>query len=211
MTLEIKGLDKLSKNISMMSKQLPYTLMLTINDLIFDSQKSLNAELKGGMNVRVNTSKAFAVDKAKKTTLTGVVRMKDDWHKTALLHHYKKRDAEQIATEKYFIRQGYMTANNSAIPIKRMTKAAYRKVVAGTKTRGKMFVVSTNNTDRRTAHLHPGVYKRLKRKVKPLMLFTQEAKYNKRFDMYKTVKKVVTRRAETYFFKNLDKAMRTAR
>ncbi len=211
MTLEIKGIDKLQKNLSRLSKQLPYALTLTINDLLFDSQKSLNAELKGGMNVRVNTSKAFAVDKAKKTNLMGTVRMKDDWHKTALLHHYKRKDAEQIATEKYFIRRGYMTNNNSAIPIKRMTKAAYRKVVAGTKTKGKMFVVPINNKDRRTAHLHPGIYNRLKRKVKPLMLFTQEAKYSKRFDMYKTVAKVVNRRADKYFYKNLDKAMRTAR
>ena len=211
MTIEIKGLDKLNKDMSTLSKQLPYALMLTINDLIFDAQKSLNAELKGGMNVRVNTSKAFAVDKAKKTNLTGVIRIKDDWHKDSLKHHYSGKDAEQIATEKYFIGRGYMTNSNSAIPIKRMTKAAYRKVVAGTKTRGKMFVIPVNNRDRRTSHLHPGVYTRLKRKVKPLMLFTQEAKYKKKFDIYKTVAKVFNRRANSYFFKNLDKALRTAK
>lgn len=196
-----------------MSKQLPFAMMRTINDLAFDSRLSLNAEIKHGLKTRVNTSKAYVVDKAKKTALTATVRMKDDWHLPSLLHHYKGGDAEQIATEKVFIGRGYMTASHSAIPIKRMTKAAYRKVLAGTKrgSGGKMFVVPTSNKDRRTAHLSPGIYNRLKRKVKPLMLFTSEAKYRKRFNMNKTVSKVINRRASTYFYKHLAEAMRTAR
>ena len=213
MTLTISGLDKLSKDISAMSKQIPFAAMRTINDLAFESRLSLNNELKNGMNVRVNTSKAFVVDKAKKTSLSATVRIKNDWHLPSLLHHYKGGDAEQIATEKAFIGRGYMTASHSAIPIKRMTKAAYKKVLAGTKrgSGGKMFVVPTKNKDRRTAHLSPGIYNRLKRKVKPLMLFTSEAQYKKRFDMRKTVEKVVNRRASTYFYKHLAEAMRTAR
>lgn len=213
MTIEIKGLDKLNKNLSAMSKQIPFASMQTINDLAFESRLSLNSDLKHSMNVRANTSKAFVVDKAKKTSLSATVRIKDDWHKDALTHHYRGGKALQIATEKIFIRRGYMTEGNSAIPIKRMTKAAYRKVVAGTRrsSGSKMFVVPTNNTNKKTAHLEAGVYQRLKRKVKPLMLFTNEATYKKRFDMKKTVEKIVIRRASKYFFKHLDQAMKTAR
>ena len=213
MKLEIKGLDKFKTTIGKLSTQMDYALQLTINDLIFDAQSSLNKELKSGLKVRNNTSKAFAVDKAKKSNLVGVVRMKDDWHLPSLEHHYKGGEAEQIATEKYFIKQGYMTDNHSAVPIKRMTKAAYRKVVAGTRnTRGsKMFAVSTNNRDKRTQHLAPGIYTRLKRKVKPIILFTEEAQYKKKFDMYQTVDKVVKRRANQYFNKNMRKALGSAR
>ena len=215
MTIEIKGIDKLQKSLSAMSKQIPYASMLTLNDLAFDMQKALNAELKAGLKTRVNTSKAFAVDKATKSHLIATVHMKRDWHYLVLKHHYMGKTASQIAFERDMISRGYMTDSNSAIPIKKMGKAAYKKVSNATKkgirSHSKLFVVPTTNRNKRTKHLEPGIYQRMKRKIKPIILFTKEAQYRKRFDMKITANKVFDRRASKYFFKNLDRAMRTAR
>ena len=214
MTIEIEGLDKVTSNIRTLSKQLPYALQLTLNDLAFDARESLNKEIKHKMNVRVNTSKAFVVDKAKKTDLSATVRMKRDWHWLSLQHHFNGGDAEQIGFEREMIKRGYMTDNNSAIPIKKMGKAKYKTILNASRPalkNNKYFVVKIRNKNKRSKHLAPGIYQRLKRKVKPIVLFTQEAKYKQRFDMFTTVEKVVKRRSREYFFKNLGRAMGTAR
>ncbi len=215
MTIEIKGLDKLQKDLKKLSKQIPYAVSLTLNDLVFDAQQSLTKEVKHGMNVRDNTSKAWAVDKSKKTSLTATIRMKSDWHRDAIPHHYKGGIGADIGFERSMISRGYMTGSHSAIPLKKMGKARYRNISnatrRGIRSYSKMFVVPTNNKNKRTKHLHPGIWTRLKRKSKPVILFTKEARYQKRFDMRKTVEKVVERRAAKYFWKNLDKAMGSAR
>ena len=215
MTIEIKGLDKLNKSLSAMSKQIPFATAMTLNDLAFDSMKALNADLKQTLKTRVNTSKAFVVDKAKKINLVAVVRMKRDWHYSALKHHYLGKTADQIAFEDEMIARGYMTNTNSAIPLKKMGKAKYKTIAnatrRGTRSASKLFVVPTKNKSNHTKHLKPGIYQRMKKKIKPIILFTKEAQYPKRLDMYPIVEKIVRRRASKYFFKNLDKAMRTAR
>ncbi len=215
MTIEIKGLDKLQKKLSTISKQLPFALTNTLNDLAFDAQTSLIAEVKHGMKVRDNTSKAWAVDKAKKTNLSATIRLKSDWHKYPIPQHYKGGDSLQIGFEKAMIGRGYMTAGHSAVPIKKMGKAKYKTVYnatrKGIRSYSKMFVVPVNNKNKRTSHLHPGIWTRLKTKPKPVILFTKEAEYKKRFDMRTTVEKVVKRRAEKYFWKNLDRALASAK
>ncbi len=213
MTFEIKGLEKVTKDLAKLSTQIDYAAMLTLNDLAFDTKRALDGELRGGLNVRLNTSKAFAVDKAKKSDLTATVRMKRDWHYLSLQHHYQKKEAFQIGFEREMISRGYMTGSNSAVPIKKMGKAKYKSLLNSTRrgVRSKYFVVSTSSKNKRTAHLHPGIYQRMKRKPKPVMLFTAEAQYRKRFDMFTTSKKVVERRAKEYFFKNIERALRTAK
>jgi len=212
-TITIKGLDNFQKSLGKLSKQMDYALTLTVNDLAFDSKSSLENEIKHGMNVRVNTAKAFAVEKANKSNITAVVRIKDDWHKDAIPHHYKGGTGTSIVFERGMIRRGYMTKGNSAIPVKKMGKAKYRSLLKETRrgVKSKTFVVPVGNKSKRTSHLEPGIYTRLKRKVKPVMIFTQEAKYKKRFDMRITVGKVVKRRAQSFFYKNMTKALRTAR
>ena len=214
MTIEIEGLPELMRKFKTVPNQINYASMLTLNDLAFDARESLNKEIEHKMKVRKNTAKAFVVDKATKSELTATVRMKSDWHWLALKHHYFGGEAEQIAFERAMIARGYMTDSNSAIPIKKMGKAKYRTVLNATRPalRGsKYFVVKTRGRSNKTKHLAPGVYERMRRKVKPIVLFTREAKYRKRFDMYATVEKVVDRRAADYFWKNFAKAMRTAR
>ena len=214
MTVEIKGLDKTSKYYRTMVKQIPFASMLTLNDLAFDSLRALNKEIENKMKVRKNTAKAFAVDKAKKTDLVATIRMKKDWHWLVLKHHYYGGESEQIGFEREMIKRGYMTDNHSAIPIKKMGKARYKTILNASRPslkNNKYFVVKTKNKNKRSQHLAPGIYQRLKRKVKPIILFTQEAQYRKRFDMFATVEKVVNRRAEKYFFTNMEKAMKTAR
>jgi hypothetical protein len=213
MGVKIEGLKRLEKRLSTLQKQIPYTMALTLNDIAFDSMRSLNGDLKGKLKTRVNTSKAFAVEKATKTRLTASVHMKHDWHYLSLQHHYRGgKTAFQIGFEREMIRRGHMTNSNSAIPRKKWGKKKYSSTLKALNTRGgNLFVVSVMNRSKKTRHLHPGIYMRLKTKVKPILLFTEEANYKKRLDMEEIVGKVVRRRAEKYFAKNLKKAMRTAR
>jgi len=209
MTIKVVGLDRVTKNLRGLTKQVDFALMQTLNQLAFDSKKALEGELLGGMKVRKNTSKAFAVDKAKKTSLSATIRLKDDWHQYAIPQHYKGGSSMQIAFEEIMIKRGYMTRSNSAIPMKRMGKAMYNNIKNLTRpalSQSKYFVVKTRNKNKHTKHLPPGIYKRLKKKPKLVMLFVPESNYTKRFDMYKTVEKVVNRRAEKYFFENLERA-----
>ena len=224
MIIELKGIEGIQSKLRDMSTQVPYAAMLTVNELAFEAQKSLNAELSAGLNTRVNTSKAFVVDKAKKTNLVATVRMKSDWHYLSLQHHYQNKEAYQIAFEREMINLGFMSDNNSAIPLKKMSKNVYAKLLYEVKTgirvkskgalgAGNKFVIPVTNKSKskRASHLSPGIYQRKKNGLKLLMLFTPEAKYKKRFDMRKTVTKVFDRRAEKYFFKNLRTAMKSAR
>lgn len=213
MTLEIKGLEQFNNRLRKLSSQMDYALTLTINDLVFDSQKALNADIGSKLNAKALTTKAYAVDKATKKTLVGVVRMKSDWHKVALAHHYSGGSGVPIMFEKEMINRGYMGSNNSAIPVRKMGKAKYKTILNATTqgARSKHFVVPTQNRNKRTQHLEPGIYERLKRKVKPVIIFTSEAQYRKRMDMRNIVEKIVNRRASIYFSKNMTKALRGAR
>ena len=215
-TFEIQGLDKLKDSMSKMVKQMDYAMSRTLNDLAFEGKRALENEILHGMKVRQNTSKAFIVDKSKKSDLVATIRLKKDWHKYPIPQHFKGGDSLPIGFERAMIQQGYMTNVHSAIPTKKMGRARYKSIFMSTRKKKKVrhskyFVVPVNNTDRRTMHLHPGIYLRMKYKPRPVMLFTSEAQYRKRFDMEATVGKVVKRRASKYFFKYLDAAMRTAR
>ncbi len=211
MIFEIKGLDKVQKSLGQLSKQLDYAMMLTLNDLAFDTQDSLRGEIKGGLKAKVNTSKAFAIDKAKKSNLTATIRLKDDWHKQPIPQHYKGGDSLQIGFEKSMISRGYMTPKHSAIPLKKMGKARYKTVLnatrRGIRSHSKLFVIGTKNK----SNLRAGIWQKNKRRPKLLIPFRTEAEYTKRFDMYRTIEKVVQRRASSYFYKNLERALRTAR
>lgn len=211
MIFEIKGLEQVQKNLSQLSKQLDYAMTLTLNDLAFDAQDSLRGEIKGGLNTRVNTSKAFAIKKAKKTNLTATISLKDDWHKDVIPQHYKGGIGARIKFEKEMMSRGYLGRNNSAVPLKKMGKKRYTTVLnstrRGIRQHSKMFVIGTRDK----SHLRPGVWQKNKRSPKLLIGFRREAEYKKRFNMYKTVEKVVNRRAKTYFYKNLQKALSTAR
>lgn len=214
MTLEIKGLDKLQKSLSKLSVQMDYALSRTINDLSFESKASLEKDIAGRLNTRVNTSKAYAVDKSSKKNLEATVRMKSDWHKVALVHHYTGGRAVPIMFERAMMKRGYMSKNNSVVPIGKIGKVKYKTLLQQTApgVPGRdHFVVAVGDRSSRVKHLSSGIYKRLKRKVKPVALFTDEAEYKKRLDMNEIVEKKVKRRADELFTKHLRDAMRTAR
>jgi len=213
MEIEIKGLDNIQKELEQFQRQMPYVMTLTINDLLYDIKNAEDGMIRGGLNSRKNTAKAFAYDKANKSTLAGKVRLKDDWHEGALQHHFKGGTADNIGFEKEMIQRHNMNGSNSAVPIKKIGKKKYRTIRDGTKrgVKSKYFVVPVNNRDARSRRLDAGVYTRLKRKVKPVLLFTDEATYRKRFDHVKIAIKVIDRRLTSYFFKNLSRAISTAR
>jgi len=192
-------------------KQINYALSRTLNDIGFQSKKALEGELSGGLGGRAAVSKAYLVDKSTKTNLITTIRMKGDWHRHVLEHHYKGGTGDMIDFEQQMISRGYMTTRHSAIPTKKMGKAMYNKIKNSTTRGGRgsgYFVVPTRNPKPKTKHLQPGVYKRLKKKSKPVILFTDLAKYRKRFDMKKTISKVVDRRFERKFHDWLNKSIK---
>jgi len=211
MTFEITGLDKFQKSLSQLSKQVDYAMKLTLNDLAFDAQNSLGKEIKHGLEAKEITSRAFSVDKAKKSNLVATIRLKDDWREDVIPQHFKGGPGAVIKFEKEMISRGYMGRGNSAVPIKKIGKTRYNNILnatrRGIRSHSKYFVIGTKDK----SHLRPGVWQKNKRSPKLLIPFRQEAQYKKRFDMYETVEKVVNRRAQSYFYKNMTKALRSAR
>jgi len=212
MTIEITGAGMVTSRLRNMFKQVPYATQRTLNDIAFLIRGELNKDIGDALRTKKATENAFLVKKATKANLESLVYMKHDWHYIALQHHYSGGNALQIEFEKKMISMGYMSSNSSAIPIKKISKAIYNKMSSGIATsrgsgRSKYFVVKENDRSSHTKHLPPGVYLRLKTKVRPVVLFTREATYRKRLEILKPAKYIVRKEFEKLFFQNLKKAM----
>ncbi len=184
--------------------QVPYAASRALNDVAFEAKTSMEADIRSKLKTRTKmVSQAFAVDKSDKADLTATVRTKDDWHIDVIPQHYRGGTGADIGFERAMISRGVMSASSSAVPIKKISKAGYKKLLIATR-RGsgsKSFIVPQGSTDARSQGMTPGVYTRLKTKAKPVVLFTREAKYRKRLDMMTITRKVVSRRYEQYFYK----------
>ena len=77
------------------------------------------------------------------------------------------------------------------------------------------FAVTTTRAERhggrRTRHLRPGVWQRDGGDVLPILMFTKDGTYKKRFNLYKTGSRIVNKKAQDLFYKNMTRALRTAR
>lgn len=80
-----------------------------------------------------------------------------------------------------------------------------------TRNRGFFVVGTSRHMQRKGNWLSPGIYERDRGDVKPMLIFVGDGKYKRIFDFGETGRKILSRRSEKYFYKNIEKAIRSAR
>ncbi len=238
MTLEIKGLDKLSKNISMMSKQLPFALQNTLNDLAFDVQKQMKLEINDSLDVRVmSLSSAFKVDKASKKSLVASVYVKkSDWRYNVLIHHTTGGVRTLKGLEKLLRHAGFLYGDEIMTPPPgvRIKPGTYTKIISelriqnkegfnshrAKKSRGKLkkshYFIAQRGVPK-TRHLHEGVYVRQDGVDlgHPISILRKAKAPNYEKDslmsVYEVACFIMKKKGQSYFIKNITQALRTAK
>jgi len=71
------------------------------------------------------------------------------------------------------------------------------------------FVVKKGNP--RVQHLHPGIYRRIGRTIRPMLLYVKKPRYFVRFRFFHIADTVIGKKLVNNFNKALDRALRTAR
>lgn len=215
----IKGLEEFN------SKDLPYVMRTTVNNIVFDALESLKNEARGNLNLKnARTASTWRVKKATKQQPYAEIYMDEfSWQYKVLAHHYKGGDRERKGMEKAMAHMGIMRKHEILTPspgvkirsyvytqmmaqLKLNYKAGYsaNETKASRQRREKSqgagvryFVV----TERSKSHMTPGVYARMPGHDKPICLLRISARptYKKRMDMETTVSKVIARRQEKHF------------
>ncbi len=237
MKFELEGLTEVQQMLTGYAEQLPYVTMLTLNDLAFDVQRTLKAEVIVKLNLRKKSlANAFRVKKATKNRLEADVFIDDyKWQAKILKPHFYGGDRAKKGVEKAMIYGGFMSSSEILTPspgvkiqpstyvqimsfLKLNYKAGYDanrndKSKRKNKTRAKFFIATKKN--KKTAHLHPGIYARMDNgvKSKPIMILrvAKKPSYKKIFDIEKTALEIYKKNMKEHFIKNAKIAIRTAR
>jgi len=187
------------------NRQLPFALMLTINDATDD--------------IKANTLKTLEkkFDRPTPFTKRGVYTRRASKRRLIGEVGFKKIQAEYLMLN---ITGGIRLPKRNAI----LMPVAQRKNKYGNLPRGSVkravarrdtFVASKN--DPRTRHLQPGIYKRKSKSRRRaagavlLVSFRDRAKYRKRYDFHDAAEKTALVVLPRHFVKNMRRAMATAK
>lgn len=141
--------------------------------------------------------------------------------------YIKKGESAMLGQEAPLTKGGYMTGGNYNKILSYLRIAERKAGYTANRTRSKnghrkklkknngWFQVTTTRAERyngnRTRHLKPGIYKRDRADVLPILIFAKDGIYKKRFSLYKTGSKILKNKAQDLFYKNMTKALKTAR
>ncbi len=221
---EVKSIKELIKDIDgLRDRDIPYIAMLSLNNLAFDTKKSIDQEIGGKLNIRKKKlTTSVRVKKATKSSLTATVYI-DEWswqHKT-LKHHFFGGDRDRKGVEKALIQLGYMSRNEILTPspgvsirpsnyVKMISqlKLTYKSGYASNETKKSRFKKRRKEKERyflissyTRSHLHPGIYVRMPDYKKPICLLriVKAPNYKKRLTNFEdTVNKVHDRRKDIH-------------
>lgn len=235
MTLEIKGLDNFQKSLSKLSTQMDYALTLTVNDLAFDIHKQMKHEINDSLDVRVRSvSNAFRLKKASKNNIEAKVYVpKDDWRYNVLIHHTRGGPRTLKGLEKLLKHAGFLHGNEIMTPSPgvRIRPGTYTKMISelriqnkegfnshrAKKSRGRLkksrYFIAQHGVAK-TRHLHEGIYVSQAGSSPIAILRKAKApKYERGSLMpaYEVGEIILKKKGQSYFFKNMTKALRTAR
>ena len=199
-------------------RQLPFAAKNALNKtaeaVIVGEQSEMQAVF---FNPKRWTMDSLFVQYAQKENLTAVVDFKDGGgnrsagkYLAAQIHGGSRRTK---AVESFFVAKGLMPAGHRIVPAKgarldrhgNITLTAFRSMVRGVSD-GTHFVLHA-----RRGKLPPGLYKRKRRGVTPLLVYVSAADYDKLFKYFETAQRVVDDEWERIFAAALDHALATAR
>lgn len=183
---------------SAQKRQIPFAMAGAINDTAFAAQKELSKQTAKKFDRPTKfTQKAFAVKKATKRNLTGLVFVK------AIQERYLKHQifGGERKAKLVSVPVGVKLNAFGNIPGLRRKKAQW---LQGIPTGKDMFVGVINGRD--------GLWQRIGRdRVKLIVAFEKEATYKKRFPMEKIVGGIIKSKFQKNFNRRLTQALRTAR
>ena len=205
-----------------MSKQIRYGQMLGMNQTAFEVKKRLEKEIvKVFDNPTAQTKRSIYVVKAKKTDLKVTIKIKDQAAQGLTPADYlspqifggtrEKKRSEQLWGEYWVPGRKQRLNKYGNISGGQITKllsitrsfeevgfnANVTSTSKGAGTAKKIFRVWGKKHQRRKSNLLPGIYKRVRKRIQPLIIFIKQPKYKKRFNF----EKVTT----DNFFKLIDK------
>lgn len=198
------NIDEFERSLSdTAQKQMPFALMLTINDTLKDVKGNREDDLdKRFKNPTPFTKRGIYIKRATKRRLSGEVA-------------FKKIQAEYLELQ---VKGGIRKPKRKAIVVPKAIRLnKYGNMPRGSLARNisKSDTFVVNRGDKRSRSLAPGVYKRSKRKrggkLKMLATFENQVAYKKRYDFVGPAHKTASGVLPKHMFKNIKRSVKTAR
>jgi hypothetical protein len=229
-TVDIRGLaDVQSMLRNLASEQMPYAMMLALNNTAFGVQKFQKERMPSVFDRPTPlVTGAFLVQKATKQDLTAIVSVDPKRDPVLRVHEEGGRRVDQ-RLELFLRKRGWLRGDWIAVPTENMRRNRYgnpyqediRVIISELPTisgiRGdkrRLFVIPT---DRGVGlnHLTPGIYQVLSRSqgraIKKLYHLVSRAQYKQRLEFEKTAKEEALRLAPGHMAAAVQRAIETAR
>lgn len=227
-TLNIRGLNEIQRQFrNLAEEQMPYAMMVAINNTAFATQKASRQRLETAFNKPTPLIRgATRVEKATKETLTGVVYI--DPKRAAILktHELGGLRGDQ-AMERLLLGKGWLPRGWKAIPADSMPRDAYgnpkRAEITKIIKELNVGISGVFGSNRRCfvirpgqrSHLKPGIYRVRSRSqgraIMPLYLFAAMTQYRAMLNWERTVETEARRLLPDEAAKAIRRALETAR
>ena len=203
------------------TRDIPYVLATTLNNLAFDAKEEAEKSLKEDLNIHKKAlTRAFRVHKATKRNLEAELYVaQDKWQYRVLQHHFHGGDRIHKGLEKYLRYKGYMGKDEILTPSPgtSLKRSVYKRITEQVKTgrrttsksgrvsKEKYFVISSSAN----SHLSAGVYARMSSVPYPISILRIASKpnYSKRFDLEEIVVDVYSKRANKHLGDAIDRTL----
>jgi hypothetical protein len=226
-SVDIRGMAEVQAMLrNLASEQLPYAMMLTLNNTAFGVQKFQKERMPSVFDRPTPLVKgAFRVQKATKEALTSIVYV-DPRREPVLRVHEEGGPRGDQRLERYLRTKGWLDAGWRAIPTDKMKLNTYgnpmpsevNKIIAGlpviSGVKGdprRHFVIPAG----RASRLSPGIYRALSKSkgaaIVKLYHFASRAQYEKRLEFEKTAEEEALRLAPGHMAAAVRRAIETAR
>ena len=225
LTIDQKGLLRLTKQSRMIEKQLPFATSVALNETAFKARTALNGSTRQYFDQPVKfTQSAFLVQKSKKRDLVALVyaNSKPKSNRSRYLR-YGIHGGPRVAKgfERFFAgadNDGTLRAGTALIPtslvkmtaqgnVSQATLRSISKGLSTTNKRGGFFVGTPRGGNR-----PPGIYRRSREQLFPYFIAASAApRYTGRFPLQQVGSKVVQRQFNQQLMNALEKALATAR
>jgi len=224
LTIDQKGLLRLTKQSRMIEKQLPFATSVALNETAFKARTALNGSTRQYFDQPVKfTQRAFLVQKSKKRDLVALVyaNSKQGSNRARYLR-YGIHGGPRVAKgfERFFagvdkdntLRQGTALIPTSLVKMTaagNVSQATLRSISSklSTTDRGGYFVGTPKGGNR-----PPGIYRRSREQLFPYFIAADAApRYTGRFPLQQIGSKVIERQFNQQLMAALEKALATAK
>lgn len=227
-TVNVEGLDRLQRQLGSMSRQMPFILSTAINDVAFkvrdEEQKVMRLKFD---RVKSWTLRQMRIKKSRKTNLEAVIGSPQGIQGQVgpldkiLSPHIVGGARVTKKVEGWLRARGLLPAGYFAVPSRSTPidnfgniRKAFWKAIATWHGDKKLFVAMPGV--RKTAHLHPGLYRRLGSRaglpqVQTLLIYQTEARYTPRIDWARIAQYRAARDIPAAVRAAMDRALETAR